>query len=95
MAVSVLTSCLPFYRYQSAACKQRGLAYAARVEKLRRDARERLIMGAKKDAVIQFFAENGNSSYIPFRSPVLASPQLTHRWRNLSPSFVARVLARC
>ena len=59
IAVSVLTSCFPFYRYQSAACKQRGLAYAARVEKLRRDARRKLIVGTKKDAVVQFFAENG------------------------------------
>jgi hypothetical protein len=59
IVASVLTSCFPFYRYQSAACKQRGAAYEARVEKLRRDAREKLIIGAKKDVVIRFFAENG------------------------------------
>src|SRR5690349_9799025 len=58
IAASVLTGCFPFYRYQSAACKQRGVAYAARVEKLRRDARQRLIIGAKKEVVIHFFAEN-------------------------------------
>src|SRR6266545_7645858 len=49
----------PFFRYQSAACKQRGAAYNARVEKLRRDAREKLIIGTNKEAVIHFFAENG------------------------------------
>src|SRR5260370_5680321 len=54
--VSMQTSC---YRYQSAACKQRGAAYAARVEKLRRDAHEKLIIGTKRDAVIHFFDENG------------------------------------
>jgi len=59
IVASVLTSCFPFYRYQSAACKQQGDAFDARVEKLRRDAREKLIIGAKKDAVIRFFAENG------------------------------------
>src|SRR4051812_39943834 len=51
----VQTSC---YRYQSAACKQRGAAYTARVEKLRRDAHEKLIIGTKKDTIIHFFAEN-------------------------------------
>ena len=59
IALSVLTSCFPLFRYQSGACKQRGAEYAARVEKLRRDARTTLIIGTKKEAVIQFFKENG------------------------------------
>jgi len=46
------------YRYHSATCKQRGAAYSARVEKLKRDAHEKLKIGTKKDAVIRFFAEN-------------------------------------
>lgn len=48
-----------FYRYHSAACKQRGAQYAARVEKLKRDAHERLRIGTKKEDVIHFFKENG------------------------------------
>jgi hypothetical protein len=47
------------YRYHSAACKKRGAEYSARVEKLGRDARERLTIGTRKDAVIRFFEENG------------------------------------
>jgi hypothetical protein len=49
------------YRYHSAACKQRGAAYIARVKTLKRDAREKLKVGTKKDAVIRFFTENGLS----------------------------------
>lgn len=48
-----------FYRYHSAACKERGKAYAARVEKLKREAHERLRIGTPKDDVIRFFHENG------------------------------------
>ena len=48
-----------FYRYHSAACKERGKSYAARVEKLKRDARERLRIGTHKEDVIRFFQENG------------------------------------
>ena len=47
------------YRYQSAACKQRGADYAARVQKLRREAHEKLTIGTNKEAVIHFFAESG------------------------------------
>jgi len=47
------------YRYQSAACKQRGAAYNARVEKLKREAHEKLKVGAKKDDVIRFFKDHG------------------------------------
>ncbi len=46
------------YRYHSANCKQRGDAYRARVETLKREAHEKLRIGTKKDAVIRFFAEN-------------------------------------
>lgn len=48
-----------FYRYHSAACKERGRTYYARVEKLKRDARERLRIGTHKEDVIRFFQENG------------------------------------
>jgi membrane-anchored glycerophosphoryl diester phosphodiesterase (GDPDase) len=37
-----------FYRYHSAACKERGKAYAARVEKLKREAYERLRIGTQR-----------------------------------------------
>jgi hypothetical protein len=47
------------YRYRSTACKQRGSVYSAKVEKLKRDAQEKLRVGTKKDAVIRFFDENG------------------------------------
>jgi hypothetical protein len=48
-----------FYRYRSTACKERGKAYAARFETLKRDARERLRIGAPKEDVMRFFKENG------------------------------------
>jgi hypothetical protein len=44
---------------QNSACKQRGATYKARVEKLKREAHEKLKIGMKKDAVISFFKENG------------------------------------
>jgi hypothetical protein len=47
------------YANQNASCKQRGAAYLARVEKLKREAHEKLKLGTKKDAVIRFFNENG------------------------------------
>lgn len=47
------------YRYHSATCKQRGAAYTARVETLKREAHEKLKIGTKKDDVARFFAENG------------------------------------
>jgi hypothetical protein len=55
--VMVLVSCDA--RYHSTACKQRGVAYAARVEKLKKDAHQNLKIGAKKEDVTRFFAENG------------------------------------
>lgn len=48
-----------FHRHQSAACKQRAAQYAARVEKLKRDAHDNLKIGTKKQDVILFFKENG------------------------------------
>jgi len=54
-----LVNCFPFYRHQNAACKQRGSAYAARVEKLKHDVHEKLGIGTRKGAVVRFFAENG------------------------------------
>ena len=47
------------YRYHNAACKQREAVLSARIEKLKREANEKLKIGTKKDAVIRFFAENG------------------------------------
>ena len=47
-----------FYRYHSGACKQRGKAYAVRVEKLKTEARARLRIGTHKEQVIRFFQEN-------------------------------------
>jgi hypothetical protein len=59
--VVVLVRCdaCVLYRYHSTACKQRGAAYAARVEKLKRDAHQNLKIGTKKEDVTRFFAENG------------------------------------
>ncbi len=42
---------------KSIACKQRGEAYAARVDELSRDAHAQLKIGTKKDTLIRFFAE--------------------------------------
>lgn len=47
-----------FYRYHNAACQQRGKAYEARVERLKRNARERLKIGTPQEDVIRFFKEN-------------------------------------
>jgi hypothetical protein len=48
-----------FYRYHSTPCQQRGKAYEARIETLKRDARERLRIGTPKEDVIRFFKQNG------------------------------------
>jgi hypothetical protein len=55
----LITSVGCLYRYHSATRKQRGDAYRAKVETLKREAHERLRIGTKKDDVIHFFAENG------------------------------------
>jgi hypothetical protein len=57
--VLLISSVGCLYRYHSAACKQRGAAYEARVETLTREAHEKLKIGTKKDDVARFFAENG------------------------------------
>jgi hypothetical protein len=56
--VLLISSVGCLYRYHNAACKQRGAAYNARVETLKREAHEKLRIGTKKDAVVRFFAEN-------------------------------------
>ena len=43
---------------RSTACKQRGIAFNAQVEALRRAAHEKLTIGASKEDVVRFFAEN-------------------------------------
>jgi hypothetical protein len=48
-----------FYKYESAACKAQGKAYGERIQKLKRDARDRLGAGAKREEVIRVFQENG------------------------------------
>src|SRR5690242_493797 len=49
-------------RYRSAArstaCKQRGIAFSSQVDGLRRAALEKLTIGATKEDVVRFFAEN-------------------------------------
>jgi hypothetical protein len=48
-----------FYRFHSTSCQQRGKEYEARVEALKRDARERLRIGTPKEDVMRFFKDNG------------------------------------
>lgn len=57
--VLLISSVGCLYRHHSTACKQRGAAYSARVEALKREAHEKLNIGSKKDAVVRFFVENG------------------------------------
>jgi len=59
VALSAVGCALLLYRHQSPACKQRGAALAARIQKLSEDARDTLKIGVKKDVVVRFFAENG------------------------------------
>jgi len=63
LAASVMLSGLTAgCRYRSAArstaCKQRGIAFSSQVEGLRRAALEKLTIGATKEDVVRFFAEN-------------------------------------
>jgi hypothetical protein len=46
-------------RHPDAACRQRAEVYRTRAESLERNAQEKLKIGAKKDAVERFFADNG------------------------------------
>jgi hypothetical protein len=62
MAVTVLlgVGILALRLYgKSVACKQRGKAYAARVDALEHDVHAQLKIGTRKDALIRFFAEHG------------------------------------
>ena len=47
------------HAFHSAACKQRGAAYAARVKKLEQDAHDHLKIGTKKEGLVRFFQDNG------------------------------------
>ena len=63
LAASIMLSGLTAgCRYRSAArstaCKQRGIAFSSQVEGLRRAALEKLTIGATKEDVVRFFAEN-------------------------------------
>jgi len=44
------------HKYETPECKQRGAALAARLDKLKQDAREDLKIGTKKDEAIRFFS---------------------------------------
>ncbi|MBZ5491200.1 MAG: hypothetical protein LAO76_09745 [Acidobacteriia bacterium] len=59
-SISVLIVCwlITGCRYRSTVCKQRGVAYQARVKSLERAALEQLKIGTKKEDVVRFFAEN-------------------------------------
>ena len=59
MVVSIGCNNFYLYRHQSAECKERGKAYSARAEKLKRDAADVLRVGTKRDVVIRFFQNNG------------------------------------
>jgi hypothetical protein len=59
LLTTVSTGCFPFFRYQSAACRQQGAALDARLKTLRREALVRLPIGTGSEAVLQFFADNG------------------------------------
>jgi hypothetical protein len=58
IVVALLCALMTGCRYRSTACKQRGVAYNARVESLERAALEQLKIGTKKENVVRFFAEN-------------------------------------
>lgn len=57
MLTMTCAGCL--YHYHNAACKQRGAALQARIERLKEEAHSQLVPGTKKEAVIQFFEANG------------------------------------
>jgi hypothetical protein len=54
MPCGLMTGC----RYRSAACKQRGVAFDAKVDALKRVAFSQLKIGTKKEDVVRFFAGN-------------------------------------
>lgn len=55
LALTFAASVGCLYRYHSPACKRRGAALNARIEKLKREAHEQLTIGTKKQAVVRFF----------------------------------------
>ena len=57
VTATVLLGCAHVIRTPE--CKRRGDAYLARVEKLKRDAHDKLKIGTPKEKVAQFFADNG------------------------------------
>ncbi len=59
LVIVLLTWACLVNRRKNATCKQRGDAYAARVEALNREAHEKLKIGTRKDSARRFFAENG------------------------------------
>lgn len=59
IAVVLVISLGCLYRHPNADCRQRGDALNARVEKLKLEAHNKLMIGTKKDAVIRFFSESG------------------------------------
>jgi hypothetical protein len=60
MVCGSIVGCLStmLYRHRSAQCIQRGVALNSQVEALQRRALEKLTIGAEKDDVVHFFAEN-------------------------------------
>ena len=62
VASVILCGSIAGCRYRSAArstaCKQRGIAFSSQVDGLRRAALEKLTIGAGKEDVVRFFAEN-------------------------------------
>ncbi|HWC15689.1 MAG TPA: hypothetical protein VG498_01685 [Terriglobales bacterium] len=57
VTATVLVGCAHVIR--TSECKRRGDAYLARVEKLKQDAHDKLKIGAPREKVAQFFADNG------------------------------------
>jgi len=50
---------LQVIRYRNLLCKQRGAALTERVNRIRHEANDKPRIGARKNDVINFFAENG------------------------------------
>jgi hypothetical protein len=60
LAIVLLAGIFAWRNHQTqVSCKKRGDAFEARVEALKRDAREKLRIGTKKDAVVHFFSDHG------------------------------------
>ena len=64
LSFAILLICLAgcsflLYRHHDSACRQREAAYQAKAQLLERNAQEKLKIGAGKEEVEHFFAENG------------------------------------